>query len=239
MGKLDRINRMLRWSGYGLSNLNSPSWKKTYTVDYLSLLDVDIVIDVGVASGTPIVYHSFPSAYLILVDPLPIPEDLELGHLSNRSWEYHSCALGSRPGMVEMHVDRTQSSKSSIYERSDLTRQKNHTVEIESVRVTTLDLLANEFGPDLNSGAVFLKVDTEGFEWEVIQGASDTLANVDYLLIETSFADRFESNYDPIELLWILRNRGFRVHSIADYTMDNESGKCIHSDILLHKDPRK
>ena len=235
MGRLDRINKFLNFTGYGIFNTKSQSWKKTYTEKYLSLLDVDIVIDVGVANGTPILYNSFPSAYLVLVDPVPLSEKVKNELLNGRNWEFHNYALGSEEGEINMYVDHTQLSKSSVYKRSSLTHQSSHKLVREKVKVMRLDRLVKQFKINLSGKRVFLKVDTEGFEKEVFHGASEILSEVDFILMETSFSKRFEVNYDTIGLLHYLGGFGFSISAVADYTMDNLTGKCIHADLLLER----
>ena len=68
--------------------INPPTttWQKNpgWDPDYIKLFGKPkTVIDVGVADGTPELYAAFPSAYHVLIDPLPAHEEAMKGHLES------------------------------------------------------------------------------------------------------------------------------------------------------------
>jgi methyltransferase FkbM-like protein len=64
----------------------------------------------------------------------------------------------------------------------------------EIVPVKTLDAVAGQYLKDAR--APFLKIDTQGFEWQVLDGARDTLPYIKGMLVELSRAARRWSAFE-------------------------------------------
>jgi hypothetical protein len=80
---------------------------------------------------------------------------------------------------------------SSFLARTDLTSTGKH-VEKREVEVKTLDTLMEEYGFEPPFG---LKIDTEGFEDQVIRGATNFLRRTEFVIAELSVAERFMDSY--------------------------------------------
>jgi FkbM family methyltransferase len=149
------------------------------------------IVDVGVAKGTPQLYDSFPDSFHVLIDPLqeyiPYLEDI----LTRYEGTYFITALGARDEKVVMNVHPKMPSMSSIHRRTESTSTSSP-LEKREIPVTTLDKLTKEhnFQPPFG-----LKIDTEGFELQVIEGASEFLRETEFVIAELSVAERFTGSY--------------------------------------------
>jgi FkbM family methyltransferase len=173
------------------------------------LPEVDAVVDVGVAYGTGWLYHRYPAAQLVLIDPVRSP-DLA-GVLGGREHTFVGAALGAREGTAEMNVDLVQSGASSLLQRTELTRTGAPT-ERRTVDVTTLDRVTEKHIPA--SARIGLKLDTEGYELEVLKGGVRTLEHCAFVVCEASVLQRFEDSYRLEELVCFMRDRGFGVAAV-------------------------
>lgn len=173
------------------------------------LPEVDTVIDAGVAYGTGWLYGRFPSAQLVLVDPVS-NADLDRV-IAGRPHTFVAAALGSARGTAEMNVDLDQSGASSLLERTELTqtgsRRTTRTVEVRSLD----DVVAEHVGADARIG---LKLDIEGFELEALNGAKQTLSQCAFVVCETSVLKRFEDSYRFEDLVCFMRDQGFGVGAV-------------------------
>ena len=149
------------------------------------------VVDVGVADGTPQLYEAFPSAYHVLIDPLKEHEPYLQGFLKTYEGEYFLTAVGARDGTAVIDVLLDDPGKSSFLQRTELTATGG-TVEKREVSVTTLDTLMRRHNLQAPFG---LKIDTEGFEYQVIEGAPDFLRKTEFVIAEVSIAKRFQGSY--------------------------------------------
>lgn len=176
----------------------------------------DVVLDVGVGTGTPWLYRSFPQARFVLIDP---QEECagwvrEKGHLED--FHFHATALGAGPGQATLTIPFTEkkqeSSMASLKVRTDRLAKAFVRQETRDVPMKTLDEIAVAYG-----GRVGLKLDTEGSELEVLQGGSETLKRCEFVLLEMSVSSRFEGVGVPSELVALLANAGLQLRDVLGF----------------------
>jgi FkbM family methyltransferase len=169
------------------------------------------IVDVGVgADGTPQLYEAFPEAFLILIEPLKEHEPQLKAILKEYEGEYFLTAVGAREENLIINVEPNKSGRSSIYSRTDFT-STGDLVEKREIPVTTLDLLMKKhnFRPPFG-----LKIDTEGFEYQVIEGAPNFLRETQFVIAEVSVARRFTKGYSFAEFIGIMDKNGFSLCDI-------------------------
>ncbi len=196
--QLREARRRLKQSGWQSANLRKPG------------LSPRTVVDVGVGEGTPALYEAFPEAFQVLVEPLKESEPHIHKILQEYEGEYFLTAVGAREEQLTINVEPNAKSKSSIHSRTDLT-STGDLVERRQIPVTTLDKLMEEhdFQPPFG-----LKIDTEGFEYQVIEGASAFLRKTQFVVAEISVAERFVGGYSFSEFLEIMSRNGFHLCDI-------------------------
>jgi FkbM family methyltransferase len=145
------------------------------------------VIDIGVNYGEMLVGVEIPEgAELIGFEPNTSLHKVLRKTLDTRgiTFDLRSQAVSDRSGTARFAVDRTWSGTSSLYdERHDGSARW----QLRDVEVTTLDEVLG------GSGRPFcVKVDVEGFEREVVDGAARSLADTEYwaLMLEIEHMDR-------------------------------------------------
>lgn len=212
-----RVKRTLARLDIGVYRLSAmpPAAAERFDISFLP--DVDAVVDVGVAYGTGWLYDRYPEAQLVLVDPVPSPElDRYLG---DRHHEFVQCALGATPSTAEMTVDLDQTGASSLLRRTTLT-DPGHRTATKTVAVRTLDdVVAQYVEPDARIG---VKLDTEGYELEVLRGAVAALKRCAFVVCETSVLERFEGSYRFEDVVCFMREHGFGVSSVLAAEPDAE-----------------
>jgi FkbM family methyltransferase len=180
------------------------------------------LIDVGAAGGTPSLYEAFDQAYLVLLEPLAEYSEELVRLTESRPGEYHQTAVGSREGTASMKVaERLQLSSitQALVEHS--------VVETREVPVTTLDRLAAERDW---ADPLGLKIDTEGYEQQVIEGAAKTLPRCEFVIIEASLHGRYEDDPTCVGLIEMLRTRGFDVCDVLDTA---GTGRSMYMDLMF------
>lgn len=209
------VRRALARADIGVYRLSAHHAAQSEQFDVGFLPDVNTVIDVGVAYGTGWLYSRFPDANLVLIDPVPNPELAQT--LGDRRHTFVETALGAHPGTAVAHVDLDESGLSSLHQRSELTRTENRVRETE-VRMTRLDDVVAETVP--SDHRIGLKIDTEGYELEVLAGASATLQRCEFVVCEASVLARFDQNYRLDDLVMIMREAGFGVGAVLSAYRD-------------------
>jgi FkbM family methyltransferase len=165
------------------------------------------VIDVGVAYGTKELYESFPHSYHLLVEPLREYEPGIRAFAERYSGDFVMAAAGSKPGQRVLHVHSDLSS-SSLFEEVE-----GQTVDGEprSVPVVTLDDLCRD---RKLSGPFLIKVDVQGAELEVLDGARRVLQETDVVILEVSLFEFFRQGPQLSDIVAYMKDKGFVVYEI-------------------------
>ena len=189
------------------------SW--TIRPEHANALTPKTIFDVGVHKGTRGLYAAFPDAYYVLVEPLRENRKAIKQILHDHRGEHIEAAAGSQPGTATINVEPQQRARSSFLNRAATTASGDVT-EPREVPVCTLDGIVRDRALDEPFG---LKIDTEGFELEVLAGARKVLASSQFVITETSIGKRFEERpYTAADLLTVLREHGFAVFDVLGGT---------------------
>ena len=101
--------------------------------------------------------------------------------------------------------------------------------------MSTLD---EQLGSAILKGPVLLKLDVQGFEPQVLEGASNTLSKVDYVLLESSFHPLYEGEKTFVEILSMMAARGFEFSRPLGWLEDPRNDEILQMDALFMRSPR-
>jgi FkbM family methyltransferase len=148
-------------------------------------------------------------------------------------WEVRRVALAAESGEATLHVTENLSS-SSLLEMQALHRRAGgpvtHVVGDERVAVARLD----DIGPELLDAAarLFLKIDVQGGEREVLDGGPITLSRAAGVELELSLAPLYRGQATLSELLLRLDLEGFLIVSVEPGFSDPRTGRLLQLDAI-------
>ena len=123
--------------------------------------------------------------------------------------------------ILNMHESHVIHDPSSVYMGS------------EKVRLARLDSITT---PYLRKGTrFFLKIDTQGYEAEVIDGATQILQMVTGLHIEISFVPLYEGQTLYREMIKKVEDLGFELNGISPGIADNVTGRLLQADGIFFR----
>ncbi|GGL78936.1 FkbM family methyltransferase [Wenxinia marina] len=168
----------------------------------------DLIVDVGVHTGTKWLYDAFPDLPFLLVDPQRGCE----AALKERPARYEFAAVGlsDRTGRMELFE---QAANSTFHIRTALSSMQP-TGARYGVEVTTFDDLLDARAP--GTGRLGVKIDVEGHELAVIRGLERHAPRVSFLVCEISVLDRFEDTPAFAEVIGALAARGLRFYNLMN-----------------------
>jgi FkbM family methyltransferase len=182
------------------------------------------VVDVGANHGdfARAANTWYPAAQVLLVEPLPkmqrcLEKAIQDGR---RNWRLLPCALGAEPGRLPLFVDENHDDIGSLagfseeYSRTNPEARASKEIICD---VKTLDAAAAEAGIDHID---LLKVDVEGFEFEVLQGAERVLGKTTAVIIEVSLVRKAGDANALVAMLDRLAKQGFDIVAVIPSLFD-------------------
>ena len=193
------------------------------------------VIDVGANVGQTLetFLSWWPSARCLSLEPLPdaFAELQEVVSKYSGRAEAINCGVGSKPGKLGLNASKTQSTTSSFHKLNksaetvqahhglrstpsflELGAEDNYEVEVSVAKLDDiLTSFKNKSATWLNENGVdIFKIDTQGWELEVLRGATEVLKRTKVVLTEWQFDDIYGQQPPIHELDKILSDAGFR-----------------------------
>jgi FkbM family methyltransferase len=211
------------------------------------------LVDVGARWGVSDLFLPI-SSLLNVVAFEPDDEEakaLEQKYQSNgqfRSFNVDNHGLHDHVGMVYLNL-LARANNSSIYpvKASMYERYKLSGFELERrlpINVTTLDEYAKEnpkFTPDV------LKLDTQGAELAILNGAVNTLSSIKAVVVEAAFFSPYEGACNFIDVHNFLTQKDFTFYGYSDFQyrgtkrIDKKMGRSkermMQADAIYFKDP--
>jgi FkbM family methyltransferase len=149
-------------------------------------LPIRTVFDVGSNVGKKArqYYKLFPEATIYCFEPVPRTFDTLQAWASRQDGRVHAfnLAIGSARGFATMHANQTHSGGSSLVGR----RSAGESYLEIPVRMETLDALAGRLEV---RDQIFVKIDVEGFDMEVVKGGQELLRRARAVIIEIAIPD--------------------------------------------------
>jgi FkbM family methyltransferase len=237
------LNRFLARLGYRYYKIRYQPFGIDHALDVRRFLEpggkVSVVFDVGANEGQSARIYSeqFPEAIVFSFEPVTttfarlVKNTRNLEHVK----PFH-IAFGEEVAELDIRLF-DQSVRNSLKYGADVTSDG----PAERVRVTTLDAFVAEHRVEEID---FLKIDTEGFDLEVLRGAETMLAagRITFILVEATFdqKDRFHTPFHAVEAY--LHQFGFEFVDLYDQDYASYSPRrpplAYCNALFYHSHPR-
>lgn len=225
---IGRLHTLIRRFGYEVSPRPLTRLVRSF--------DPDLVIDVGANEGQfgrelraagydgrIVSFEPHPDAFRRLGGPVA----------SDPMWDARNEALGAEEGVLNLHVadkDATSSLLSPASALADYAASVRFTGTVP-VPVRRLDAVFDDVRR--GAGRVALKVDTQGYERAVIEGAGFALDEVGAVFLELSFVPLYEGEPPAEEVIGHLRTRGFVPAYLSPAFTEAGTRRWIQADVLF------
>lgn len=237
----DSVLRVSRALGYDIVPLREMK-ERDFALHLRALLGhlkIDCVLDVGANVGQ---YHDFLRDKVhydgAIVSFEPVRRQIEAlrdrAHADN-DWHIEGYALGARDG--DMPINVMVSDQFSSFLQPDNSRMANYDGlntprHVENVTVRTLDVVMPVLQERLGFERPYLKLDTQGFDLEVLDGGRDSLPDVRALQTEASVIGIYKGMPGYMDTLRYLGDRGFDVTGFYPVSRDS-SLRLVEFDCVM------
>jgi FkbM family methyltransferase len=205
----------------------------------LKYFGIELVLDIGAnigQFGEELFAHGY-AGELISVEPLPDAHAaLRAAASQHAHWKVlEPVAAGEDERMVEIAV-AGNSYSSSVLEMLDRHIQAAPTsapigkIEVQQM---TLDQMFSEQLDRLRP--TLLKIDTQGYEFAILQGATQCLEQVSLVLLELSLQPLYRGQTLWLELIGFMATKGFDMWSVQPEFCDPKTGQLLQVNGLFHR----
>lgn len=229
-----RLRALLHRLGIDVVRYDGVHFPNRRRIELLEQLGVDLVLDVGASSGyfgRQLRRDGYGGR---LVSFEPLSEAFERLHArADEQWECHHIGLGAHSGTAVLHRSANSWSSSLLpvtQVHLDVAPGAAYVAD-EDVPLARLDSFGFE-------GAIFLKIDAQGYELEVLRGAHETLRRTVLMELELSTTELYEGQPLLWEVLAELHERGFALAAMSPELPAPTGGAVLQWNGLLVRSER-
>jgi len=190
----------------------------------------EAVIDVGVGFGTHELYTTFPESEKVLVEPLAQFKN-SLDDISSKydHVSVYMYAAGKSPGSIEFNV-HDDLLGSSLYDEVEGKAVDGEKIRVE---VKTLDQICSDI--IAANKTVLLKIDVQGAELDVLEGAASLLEKTEVIIMEVSLHPFFINGPEFTQVIKYMDARGFVAYDVFNNLYRPIDGALAQLDIVFVK----
>lgn len=198
---------------------------------------LDLILDVGANTGQ-FAQELRDLGYaerIVSFEPVPSAFAALQKHAAGDAlWKPVNAGLGRVQEVKRIHISGNNAESSSFLPIEQLhlkVAPQSRTVDGFDATIDTVDhVMAGLEKPWRGS---MLKVDTQGYEFEVLAGAASSLASFDLLYVEMSVVPLYTGQRLMHDVLRLAYDAGFAVVDIEPYMYDGSTGRLLQTNVML------
>ncbi|MFM2394278.1 MAG: hypothetical protein RLZZ546_2260 [Bacteroidota bacterium] len=201
---------------------------------------IDAILDIGANTGqfaVKLLDNGF-KGLIFSFEPLSSCHDVLISKSKKyNNWKiYEKGALGSENTETFINVSENSVSSSllDIKETHLQGEPSSRYISKEKIVVRRLDDIFDKLS--IHNKNIFLKIDVQGFEMEVLKGAETTINQATLVSVELSLVPVYE-NGDMLykDVINYFEERGFYLYGFQTAFVDNQTGQVLQADGIFAK----
>ncbi len=228
-----RINQLFHKAGYDIRRFPTSNFR--LLLRYLADNNVNDCFDVGANIGQ-YAQHLRSAGFkgnIYSIEPQSEAfKVLTKKAASDSKWKTFNIGFGNTDEKAVINISKNSVS-SSILDISEYVVEiapETKYISKEDIEVKRLDSFLNEIN---FQGRFFLKMDAQGFESKILEGAESCLDNIYALQLESSCvsSDKEEKLFD--EMKPFIESKGFYLSSLESGFSDKKSGRLLQVEMIF------
>lgn len=238
MRKLDLLNSLLHRFNFEVIRYNKGTSGLLRRKAILEKYAIDLIVDVGANTGIfgREVRRSGYDGRIVSFEPLTNAFKTLTKNIKNdNKWRVYNYALGAENGIQQINIS-ANSHSSSILEILDAHTVAERTASYigkEEIRICTLDSIFAEVKGAAKE--IFLKIDTQGFELNVLNGAIESLKNISTIQLELSLHPLYVGQPLYNDLMSFLSSYDYTLIDVEPGFADPKNGVLLQFDGIFRK----
>lgn len=213
--------------GYELIKRRKSPTTDTHLINLIHHHGIDLVLDVGANQGQfgAMLRREGYAGEIHSFEPVSHTfRQLEAAAAGDAYWHAHPLALGAEAGTAEVNVSAS-SDLSSFLQANEFGRERYRKIETtrqETVTIGTLDRVLPSLASDYADRRILLKMDTQGFDLQVFEGAGQMIPHLCCMLSELSLLPIYAGMPHYLEALRIYEDAGFAITGLFPISRDSD-----------------
>ena len=225
-------------STFGIEIIKYPTPELDRRIKLLKNYNIDTVLDVGAnigQYGSELRNIGFNGKIISFEPTSDAFKKLEKLAKNDKNWDVYNFSLGDFDGETEINIAKNSVSSSMLESLPQLTLSAPDAkfIDKETITVKKIDSIFDEL--DLKNKNIYLKIDTQGYENMVINGAKNSLTQIMGLQIEMALIPTYEGAITFEEMIEKLKSFNFNTTSIESGYYDKNTGKLLEVDGVFFK----
>jgi FkbM family methyltransferase len=194
-----------------------------------------MVIDIGVADGTPWLYEAYPCAKFLLFDPTPHSLQYMQQWAKRLNADIFNFALGNADLRATIKVRPEHRGSTFFEEVGDAEIAEEIEVDVRRFDALPLTIIR----PSL------MKIDAQGSELMILEGMGQRIREIDCFVIETSLIATLRGSPEFADVVSFMKRNGYVLFEIIDVLrrpLDNAMAQIdavfVHEHSKLRSDHR-
>ena len=208
-----------------------------YIVRTLIYFKIDLVLDVGANTGQfseKIIKFGYKKKIISFEPMSEAYRELSLKSKKIKNWQiYDRVGFGKKKSIKTLNISKNSVS-SSILEisKNKLNQEPNAKfIKKEKINLISLnDLLKKKI---YKKKRIFLKIDTQGYEKQIIIGASKVLNRIHCIMLEVSITPLYKGEVNYLNIIEFMKKKGFYVWAIERGFSNKKIGKVNQIDVIF------
>ena len=148
----------------------------------------------------------------------------------DKKWKVLNISLGDCSGNTTINVSKNSVSSSILDQLPQLTESAPEAkyVKKEIIQIRELDEILESL--DIKGKNIYLKIDTQGYEKKVLEGAKKALSFIKGVQLEMSLIPTYNDAATIVDLRDMLESIGFEMNTIEAGYYDGKTGKLLEVD---------
>lgn len=234
------IRKTLRRVGYDIRKYRPATTLETLVAHVARIRSIRTLVDIGANTGqfARLMRGEGYDGRILSVEPLAAPHaELSLAAKDDPNWfVLDRMALGAADGEIEINRSRNTVSSSILAIRPEHTVSEPASVYegTERVPIRRLDHVLPGWLKEPEESAL-LKMDVQGYEDRVLEGAEGVLPRIAGIQAELSTVPLYEGQMLYQAMLDRIRSRGFELYAVWGGYADRKTGRMLQFDVLMMK----
>lgn len=233
------VRRAARSAGLEVNRYDPTHSQDSRFQTMLEAHKINLTFDVGANEGQ-FAGHLREAGYrgrIVSFEPIAgVWDKLKKASESDPLWEVAPRgAIGAEDGEIEFHISANSVSSSAlkILDTSVEAAPGSAFVDTERLPLRRLDAVgAGYVKPD---SVLFIKIDTQGFEQQVLKGATDLLKKATGVQLEVSLIPLYEGQTLYREIIDSISGLGFEMWAFSPVFFNGTTGRLLQADATFFR----